>query len=434
MKHSVLVYLVIFTSILLHSCSTDSDTDDAVIYSTITIKASPKNTGTAQPVSQTVQNGGSVKITAFPEEDYFFSHWEGDINLEKNPTTVEVNKDLNIIAVFKPKFYLHENGVTVICTEAEIGETGIIKGKEYIAVNGKMLSEKIHNYGDLSEVCTSHINSAINRFAFELKNTSQNNISHWDVSNVVYMDEMFLGAKNFNADISNWDVGNVRSMWNMFSEATAFNQDISDWNVSNVEDMAGMFAGASDFNQDISDWDVSNVENMAGMFANAQSFDQDISSWDVANVGVMSGMFAGASDFNQDISNWDMSNVAIRRMFAGASNFNQDISNWDVSNVRNMEYLFKNALNFNQDISGWNLSSIIYMNGMFQNAQSFNQDISSWDVSNAREMDYMFENASNFGQDISNWCVEYITNKPEGFSTGSSLIYKYRPVWGTCPK
>lgn len=28
-------------------------------------------------------------------------------------------------------FYLHENGVTIVCDEAEIGETGIINGTEY---------------------------------------------------------------------------------------------------------------------------------------------------------------------------------------------------------------------------------------------------------------------------------------------------------------
>ena len=45
----------------------------------------------------------------------------------------------------------------------------------------------------------------------------------------------------------------------MFSAAFDFNQDISSWNVSNVIHMAGMFLNAVEFNQDLSNWSVGNV-------------------------------------------------------------------------------------------------------------------------------------------------------------------------------
>jgi len=41
--------------------------------------------------------------------------------------------------------------------------------------------------------------------------------------------------------------------------AISFNQDISHWNTSNVLHMANMFEGATSFNQDISGWDTSKV-------------------------------------------------------------------------------------------------------------------------------------------------------------------------------
>ena len=45
---------------------------------------------------------------------------------------------------------------------------------------------------------------------------------------------MFFGAKNFNQDISKWDVSNVLSMESMFRGALFFDQDLSGWNVVKV--------------------------------------------------------------------------------------------------------------------------------------------------------------------------------------------------------
>ena len=61
----------------------------------------------------------------------------------------------------------------------------------------------------------------------------------------------------------------------MFLVADSFNQDISDWDVSNVIYMGEMFAYASSFNQDISDWDISSVEYMDDMFYNANDLSDD---------------------------------------------------------------------------------------------------------------------------------------------------------------
>ena len=56
-----------------------------------------------------------------------------------------------------------------------------------------------------------------------------------------------------------------------------FNQNISNWNVSNVINMYEMFY-ESDFNNNISNWDVSNVINMYNMFNNS-NFNQDVNNW-----------------------------------------------------------------------------------------------------------------------------------------------------------
>ena len=61
---------------------------------------------------------------------------------------------------------------------------------------------------------------------------------------------MFHGADSFNQDISDWDVSNVIYMAYMFSNADSFDQDISDWDISSVYDMYAIFDGADDLSDD----------------------------------------------------------------------------------------------------------------------------------------------------------------------------------------
>ncbi|TRX49048.1 BspA family leucine-rich repeat surface protein [Fulvivirga sp. M361] len=43
-----------------------------------------------------------------------------------------------------------------------------------------------------------------------------------DLSQVIFMTEMFSDATSFNGDIGDWDIGNVKSLSGMFSGDTAF--------------------------------------------------------------------------------------------------------------------------------------------------------------------------------------------------------------------
>ena len=57
----------------------------------------------------------------------------------------------------------------------------------------------------------------------------------------------------------------------MFANNTQFNGDVSTWDVSNVVYMENMFENAENFNQDISTWNVLNVTNFYNMFENTIS-------------------------------------------------------------------------------------------------------------------------------------------------------------------
>ena len=136
------------------------------------------------------------------------------------------------------------------------------------------------------------------------------------------MGSMFQGASSFNQDISIWDVSNVVIMISMFDEAENFNQDITQWNVASLVHMSKMFFGASSFNQDISSWDVSNVIDMSATFQGAVSFNQDISSWDVSNVLIMTSMFDEALSLSEE------NKCAIHTSFSSNDTWIYDWSNF----------------------------------------------------------------------------------------------------------
>ncbi len=364
--------------------------------------------------------------------------------------------------------YLHENGVTVIAKdEAKRGKVYELNGDKYYVARGVADIKRIIDSGEypLNRVITSKLTSL--NYLFQIKGgytqaavpaDFNDDITNWDTSNVLSMDEVFSGWPEFNQDISNWDTTMVESMRGMFKSSkyegsyhigkTYFNQDISKWDVSNVKNMSEMFMGATSFNQDISTWDVSNVENMAHMFSGAVSFDQPVGNWNVSNVKNMCGMFsdteaigikafvgsyeyrrAGSSSFNQPIGNWNVGNVEnMDYMFSGATSFNQDIGNWNVSNVTTMVHMFSggrkdalvetystentvknNPTSFNQPIENWDVSNVESMENMFREATAFNQPIGNWNVSKVGNMGGMFKQATAFNQNLNEWNVSSLS-------------------------
>jgi len=241
------------------------------------------------------------------------------------------------------KFFLAENGVTIQCPDAAVGETGEVNGVTYTKRDRAGLQELKEADPDSPEfvtTCTSGVKDMSSLFEKDggatfglLVGTSfSQDISTWDVSSVTNMRRMFWGAISFNQDIGDWDVSNVTDMSEMFV-FTGFNQDIGNWDVTSVTTMESMFELALKFNQFLT-WDLSNGPNMKDMYLNAKCFNfgfqpkaegcdpvpasktnpeasaiEGIGDWNVSQVTNMAGIFQGAESFDQDISSWDVSNV-----------------------------------------------------------------------------------------------------------------------------
>jgi uncharacterized repeat protein (TIGR02543 family) len=314
---------------------------------TITGEGTVEEKIVTNPGGREYPHGTTVELTPKPKEGWVFESWGGDLTGTETPKTIKVDKEKNVTVKFykiNPNFSLLENGITVVCKNAQVGEKGIINGKTYEAVDRGLLITRINEQADLSCLCTSKVT--------DMQRLLQNsyfipNISSWDVSNVITMEDMFYGNSNFNGDLSNWDVGNVKNMSLMFNLASSFNANISKWNTKNVTNMYGMFRGAKSFNQDISLWNVGNVITMFRMFEGAEAFNKNIGNWDVGNVTDMGTMFSNSKNFNQDISRWNVRKVTnMGDMFYSAFSFNQNLSSWDVSSVNNCRNFYLDAINW----------------------------------------------------------------------------------------
>ena len=315
----------------------------------------------------------------------------------------------SISTLLAQDFYLNSNGVTCMCPNAAVGDTGVVNGITYT----KRTSDQITTE-NAATTCTSGIDGMPE--LFKQQYTFNEDISSWDVSSVTNMNSMFYGCNDFDQPIGSWDVSSVTNMFGMFYSCNDFDQPIGSWDVSSVTNMNSMFQDTNDFNQPIGNWDVSSVTNMHSMFLQSDDFNQPIGNWDVSNVTDMSMMFSNSS-FNQPIGDWDVSSVTnMFGMFFSNQVFNQPIGNWDVSSVTNMISIFEYTAAFNQPIGDWDVSNVTNMSGMFKNT-AFNPDISSWDVSNVTDMSVMFYENSSFNQPIGDWDVSSVTNMISMFSS-----------------
>ena len=451
MKKLLLYFVFITCFVAIIACESNSSSSPQQF--TVSLSSSPAEGGSVSAAEQVYDEGSVATISATPAGEWLFVRWEGDFSGTSNTSTLTIDSDKNITALFEKKSYAltvntsgegtvqeqvvqskstdYESGTLVELTANPAPGWGFVRWEGAIADTTNPVEIFVDYpkqvtavfdpfYLDSNGVTVKCENAklgamgTINGITYTKRTAEQITLSNAMTSctsGIRDMSNLFADASSFNDDISSWDVSSVTDMSGMFFGATNFNGDLSEWDVSNVTDMSEMFFGTEIFNGDLSSWDVGSVTDMGEMFLGAIIFNGDLSSWDVSAVTNMSQMFNVASLFNGDLSSWDVSSVTnISAMFAGASTFNQDLSSWDVSSVTNMSSMFDGATFFNGDLSSWDVSSVTNMGYMFSNADLFDQDLSSWDVSLVTTMEGMFLLANSFNSDISTWNVASVNN------------------------
>ena len=268
-------------------------------------------------------------------------------------------------------FYLADNGVTVLCPEAAVGDAREVNGVLYTKRDRAALDALRGDAGteaELSTSCTTGITdlsyfAADNGGISRVSATFNPDLSTWDTSAVTTMASLFEGAFVFNngdpgnnnaKPLNSWDTSKVTTMLNMFNFCVAFNQDVSGWDTQRVTDLKNTFALCGLFNQNIGTWNTAAVETMEQTFLAAAAFNGNIGIWKTGKVKSMATMFSGASSFDQPLNDWDTGEVLdMKSMFSGASSFNRPLNNWDTSKVDDMTGMFQNAVKFDQDIQEW---------------------------------------------------------------------------------
>ena len=93
------------------------------------------------------------------------------------------------------------------------------------------------------------------------------------------MSDMFNSARDFNNvgnnNISKWNVTSVVSMNNMFEDAETFNRNLRDWNVDSVDDFTHMFRDATKLQESFPNIIDTPEKNKWTIYWNTQTIDTD---------------------------------------------------------------------------------------------------------------------------------------------------------------
>ena len=120
-------------------------------------------------------------------------------------------------------------------------------------------------------------------------------ISGWDTSNVITMEDMFCFCDKLKniIGIENLDVSNVEYANNMFYVCKKLVElDLTNWNPISLEYAYDMFSSCSNLKiiKNIENWQLPNIKDVSYMFYKCAKLDVDLSNWDLTNIKYSSNL------------------------------------------------------------------------------------------------------------------------------------------------
>ena len=151
--------------------------------------------------------------------------------------------------------------------------------------------------------------------------------------------ERYYNNKSF-IDLTDIDISELDNLSYIFYALNMEVVDISGWNTSNVITMENMFSFCDKLKNiiGIENLDVSKLEDATSMFYCCKNLvELDLTNWNPISLQHTYEMFSGCSNLKiiENIENWQLPNIkSVRQMFYKCAKLDVDLSNWDLTNIK----------------------------------------------------------------------------------------------------
>ena len=151
--------------------------------------------------------------------------------------------------------------------------------------------------------------------------------------------ERYYNNKSF-IDLTDLDISKFNNLSYIFYALNMEVVDISGWNTSNVITMENMFSFCDKLKNiiGIENLDVSKLEDATSMFYCCKKLvELDLTNWNPVSLQHTHEMFSGCSNLKiiENIENWQLPNIkSVRQMFYKCAKLDVDLSNWDLTNIK----------------------------------------------------------------------------------------------------
>lgn len=220
------------------------------------------------------------------------------------------------------------------------------------------------------------------------KNGPNVDLNYIDVSEITDMNNMFKDI-DFYGDISEWDMSHVLYANEMFSKCTSFCCDLSKWNLSSLIEGARMFYACRFLDCDMSNWGLDELKTSTQMFQLCVHMKgKGTNKWRISKLVNADNMFAKCDALDTTFESWNTETIEeARSMFLDCRHLDNknknDWSKWDIKSLRISTYMFSGCKNLKgKGMGSWKPKKIEEMNEMFADCYFFNEDLSSWVLDN----------------------------------------------------